>query len=60
METIKIIDKTLKEIFRVIKDKGQIALTILKKSEVDLDLFKDFRKIDAGKILALNKTLIRK
>ena len=43
------IEKALKEIFKVAKKDAQIALTILKKSKVDLNLFKDFKKIDAGK-----------
>ncbi|MEK6922555.1 MAG: class I SAM-dependent methyltransferase [Nanoarchaeota archaeon] len=43
------IKKALKEIFRVVKKDGQIAITILKKSNVDLSLFKDFKKIDIGK-----------
>ena len=43
------IKKALQEIFRVIKKNGQIALTILKKSKVDLKLFKKFKKIDCGK-----------
>lgn len=43
------IDRALDEIFRVVKKDGQIAITILKKSKVNLDLFKDFKKIDCGK-----------
>ncbi len=39
----------LSEIFRVIKKNGQIALSVLKKSKVDLNLFRNFKKIDAGK-----------
>lgn len=43
------IKKALKEIERVAKPKAQIAITILKKSKIDLTLFKDFKKIDCGK-----------
>ncbi len=43
------IKEVLKEIKRVIKKNGQVALTILKKSKIDLSLFKDFKKIDCGK-----------
>ena len=43
------VHRSLKEIFRVAKNDAQIALTILKKSKVDLRLFKDFKKIDIGK-----------
>src|SRR3989338_3139730 len=43
------IEKALKEIFRVAKKDAQIAITILKKSKVDLLLFKDFKKVDIGK-----------
>lgn len=41
--------KALEEIKRVVRDNGQIAITILKKSQVNLSLFKDFKKIDIGK-----------
>ncbi len=43
------IEKALKEIFRVAKENAEIALTVLKKSKVNLNLFKDFQKIDGGK-----------
>ena len=43
------VEEALKEIFRVAKEDAQIALTILKKSKVDLNSFKDFKKTDAGK-----------
>ncbi len=48
------IKKALKEIFRVAKPDAQIALTILKKSELAKELeknnlFKDFKKIDSEK-----------
>ena len=43
------IQQSLKEIFRVAKKDAQIAITILKKSKVDLGLFVAFKKIDIGK-----------
>ncbi len=43
------IKNALKEIFRVAKKDAQIAITILKKSNIYLSLFKDFKKIDIGK-----------
>ncbi|MFH1592628.1 MAG: class I SAM-dependent methyltransferase [Candidatus Woesearchaeota archaeon] len=41
--------KALEEIFRVVKPNGQIAISMLKKAEFDISLFKDFKKIDGGK-----------
>lgn len=43
------IKKALGEIMRVTKENGQIALTIIKKSKVDLKLFENFKRIDIGK-----------
>jgi len=55
------IKKALKEIFRVAKKDAQIAITILKKSKVDLSLFKNFKKIDMRKdCLFINKILYSK
>ena len=55
------IRKALKEIFRVAKSDSQIALTILKKSELAKTiekegLFKDFKKIDSKKDWIFIKT----
>ena len=41
--------KALKEIFRVAKKDAKIGITILKKSKVDLGLFKDFKMIESEK-----------
>ena len=43
------IKKALKEILRVAKQDAHIAITVLKKSKVNLSLFKNFKKIDCGK-----------
>jgi len=43
------VKKALREIFRVLKKDGKVAISIMKKSKVDLELFKNFKKIDGDK-----------